>query len=390
METPAQKAARELAEDAPERALSTVMQALYSDPSNPGLLSLRARALYRLQRHEEAARQWSHLQHTAPESYDGMARLRHAAALIEIDRIEEADALVKAVDPDISDSGLRGRLIARILRRRGASEAPASSAAEIVGGNAVLAETYKALMRNDAEAARGLRYRSVIVVTYGRTGSTLLQGILNSIDGMTILGENEGAFFDLFEFHDKMRRRGGPRTLSDLPSSPFFGAGRLDATAMLDTLRGVVTDYFAPFAAEDGVHCIGFKEVRFKDHPERMVAYLDFLETVFPDPAFLFLWRDHDAVLRSGFWKTEDQVRAGRTLAQIEAQAARFAEGRENCFSLDYSDLSSDAPRLREMVQFLGGRFDPDRIARVIEIPHSYAPESVEMKKLFEDARTEP
>lgn len=390
MEAPVEKAARELAEDAPAAALSTVTQGLFADPSNARLLTLRARALYRLQRHGEAARQWSRLRRVAPEAYDGMARLRHAAALIEIDRIEEADSLVRAVDAKISDGGLRERLIDRILRRTGSDVVRTSSASEIVRGNAALSEAYRALMRNDPDAARGLRYRSVIVVTYGRTGSTLLQGLLNTIDGMTVLGENEGAFFDLFEFHNKMRRCNGRGSLNDLPSSPFYGAGRLDAAAMLDTLRGVVADYFAPFSAEDCVRCIGFKEVRFKDHPERMVAYLEFLEVIFPDPAFLFLWRDHDAVLRSGFWKSEDRVRAGRILAQVEAEAARFASGRPNCFVLDYADLAADAPRLREMVQFLGGRFDADRIARVIEIPHSYAPESAEMKKLFANARTDP
>lgn len=389
MEDPVTKAERELSEGDPKSALMTATQALLSASKNSDLPIIRARALSQLKRHEEAARQWSHVQRTSPDAYNGMARLRHAAALIELGHITEADALVKAVDPGIQDGGLRGRLIPRILRGCEGVAERTSSASEIVGSNATLSETYRALMQNNAEAADALTYQSVIVVTYGRTGSTLLQGILNTIDGITILGENNGAFFDLFEFHEKMRQRSGPKIPDDLPSSPFFGNSSLDAEAMRESLRGVVANYFAPFTEEEGVRCIGFKELQFKDNPDRMVEYLVFLESIFPNPAFLFLWRDHEAVLRSGFWKSKDQVRAGRILAQIEEHAARFAEGRKNCFTLDYVDLSADAPRLEEMVQFLGGQFNPDRIAQVIEIPHSYAPESAEIKKKFADARTD-
>lgn len=35
------------------------------------------------------------------------------------------------------------------------------------------------------------RFGSVLIITYGRSGSTLLQGILNSIPGYLIRGENE-------------------------------------------------------------------------------------------------------------------------------------------------------------------------------------------------------
>ena len=42
-------------------------------------------------------------------------------------------------------------------------------------------------------------FDAVFVITYGRSGSTLMQGILNSIDGFHIKGENNGFVFKLFE-----------------------------------------------------------------------------------------------------------------------------------------------------------------------------------------------
>lgn len=384
MEAPVEKATRLLAEGSSDAAFNAASLALLSDPTNADLIILRARALQRLQRYDEADRQWSHLQRVAPGAYDDLARLKHAAALIETGNIAKADALVRAVNPSVDDNGLRGRLIDRILQKGQGL----LSASRVVAANETLVESYKNLMKNDAEAAQTLRFSSVVIVTYGRTGSTLLQGILNTIDGVTVLGENDGAFFDLFSFFRKVQERAGPNTLSSLPTSPFFGAGRLDLTALLGAMRNVVEDYFAPFSSDAGVRCIGFKEVHVKDNPKLMTDYLSFLEQIFPNPAFIFLWRDHEAVLQSGFWKSEDRLRASKTLESIEAQASRFVETRQNCFSLDYKDLSAVAPRLKELVSFLGGRFDADRIARVIEIPHSYNPERAETKKLFENAQT--
>ena len=41
----------------------------------------------------------------------------------------------------------------------------------------------------------------LFVLTYGRSGSTLLQGILNSIPGYLVRGENRQILFHLHEFH---------------------------------------------------------------------------------------------------------------------------------------------------------------------------------------------
>ena len=41
----------------------------------------------------------------------------------------------------------------------------------------------------------------VFVMTYGRSGSTLLMGLLNSIPGYLIRGENRHAMRHLYDFH---------------------------------------------------------------------------------------------------------------------------------------------------------------------------------------------
>ena len=54
----------------------------------------------------------------------------------------------------------------------------------------------------------------IFIVTYGRSGSTLLQGILNSIPGYLVRGENRQALRHLYAFHtaavqERRRQRRG-------------------------------------------------------------------------------------------------------------------------------------------------------------------------------------
>ena len=50
-----------------------------------------------------------------------------------------------------------------------------------------------------------MKFDSVLIVTYGRSGSTLLQGILNSIEGCLIRGENDNFCFALYQAHQSIK-----------------------------------------------------------------------------------------------------------------------------------------------------------------------------------------
>ena len=49
-----------------------------------------------------------------------------------------------------------------------------------------------------------LKFRHILIITYGRSGSTLLQGVLNGIEGVVLRGENDNAFFDLYKTYKKL------------------------------------------------------------------------------------------------------------------------------------------------------------------------------------------
>src|SRR5262245_42168913 len=91
----------------------------------------------------------------------------------------------------------------------------------------------RARFRSSGAGRDDLSY--VFVMTYGRSGSTLLMGLLNTLPGYLIRGENDDAMKFLYDFHrtcvarstfwpiERMRKR----------SNPFFGMGDFPVAASI-------------------------------------------------------------------------------------------------------------------------------------------------------------
>ena len=71
-----------------------------------------------------------------------------------------------------------------------------------------------------------MNFESILIITYGRSGSTLLQGVLNAIDGVLIRGENMNMCFHMFKTYQAILTSKSKSERS--PQSPFFGAKLLD------------------------------------------------------------------------------------------------------------------------------------------------------------------
>lgn len=217
----------------------------------------------------------------------------------------------------------------------------------------------------------GMKYKSVLVVTYGRSGSTLLQGVLNGIPGCLVRGENYNFIFDLYSAHAKLvaaRAKKGEK-----PSNSWYGAGLLDDELFLrDTTDLIRRLLLADRAGDASVRAYGFKEIRYFQVVDRLEGYLDFLGRVFPEVAFVFLTRDLDEVLQSGWWVFANPWKTKRSLLRFEQKCADYRAGKANCFHVDYRDMVEKTPRFREMFAFLGVDYDPAVVDGILAVRHSY------------------
>jgi hypothetical protein len=222
--------------------------------------------------------------------------------------------------------------------------------------------------RRRAPAEPDLGY--LFIVTYGRSGSTLLQGIVNSIPGYLVRGENRDAVYQLYRFHRTCVAEAARVTRRDgrlLPvTHPFFGMDSFPADRSLTELRTLVTRTL--LRPEPTTRVTGFKEIRW--YQDDLAEFVAFLQDVFPGCRFLVNTRDHEAVLASRFWR--DKPRDGR-LERAERAILDVAERLgDAAHRVHYDDYVADPGRLAPMFAWLGEPFDEATVRDVMSVRHSF------------------
>lgn len=210
----------------------------------------------------------------------------------------------------------------------------------------------------------------LFVLTYGRSGSTLLQGILSATPGITIRGENGGVVQHLFAFHDTVTRHRERLARSEVlpPSHPWWGIdGYPEATALRDIRTLLLETVLRP---EPDCRVAGFKEI---DWPQdRLAELLGFLRAVFPGARFVLNTRDLAHVAASKWW-----ARRPDALGELQAMEQRYVAaldtlGEDAWYRVHYDDWVAHPEVLRGLFDWLGEPFDLGRVRAVLDVPHSY------------------
>ena len=230
------------------------------------------------------------------------------------------------------------------------------------------------LCRVKKGAGRELGY--LFVVTYGRSGSTLMQSVLNSIPGYLIRGENRGALRHLYEFHHAVqkerRRQRRQRKRQGLPPTgltarhAFFG---IDVFPLRTSIAGIrrlaLTTLLRP---EPDTRVTGFKEIRWAE--EDVADYVEWLQKVFPGARFVFNTRNLDSVSKSKWWAKDPGSKA--YLQGVEARLMELRDSLgEKAYHVHYDDYAADPSRLKGLFEWLGEEYDEDRIRKVFDIQYS-------------------
>ena len=223
-----------------------------------------------------------------------------------------------------------------------------------------------------------MRFQSIIVVTYGRTGSTLLLSILNSLPGILLRGENQNAVYGLFNAYLSLTNsKKNFFTKIDDSSSPFYGNTELDERQFLIDARQLMRNQLVGIKE---VECWGFKEVRYTPSDLTIEGkyvisdYLDFLVKLFPNPAIIFLTRNIDDVLESGFWRERNDRAVSQAMLELcDTEFERWQRlNTDRCFDLDYTNIVANDDHFKNLFKFLECVPDFQKIEKLKTIEHSY------------------
>ncbi|MFC6152197.1 sulfotransferase [Nocardioides yefusunii] len=221
------------------------------------------------------------------------------------------------------------------------------------------------------EARRRARHddlQYVFVLTYGRSGSTLMMGILNSIPGWCLHGENRHALRGLYDYHRTLviEQDRVPLHEAQQVTHPWFGIDRYDRAASFAAARRLVLDSMLRPAKD--VRVTGFKEIRWYDAD--VADYVAWVREVFPGARFVVNTRNLGDVARSGWWR--DDPDAAATLADIETRMLALADSLgDAAYRVHYDDYKGNPEALRGLFEWLGEEFDAERLEQVMSTDHS-------------------
>ena len=225
-------------------------------------------------------------------------------------------------------------------------------------------------------AARPHRLQHLFVVTYGRSGSTLVQGLLNTLPRVLVRGENGFYILPLYracvqamafrELHYHHR----PRQVS----SAFYGVRAVRRHRFVAATRRLVVDTLLGPVERRAVDVLGFKEVLWHEiTPEETADFFDFMDEAFPGARYVLNTRAHENVAVSGFWQKHDADEVYAAIARVEEIQAHLRETRpDRVHDTRYELLTSDVrdvsdAQLRELAEFVLGRCDEDLLGRLRE-----------------------
>ena len=206
------------------------------------------------------------------------------------------------------------------------------------------------------------RLRSLYVVTYGRSGSTLLTGYLSKLPGVDLKGENYLFPLPLAEAEsrlaDAVALKYGGRQRS---SSPWYGSHLFNLPRWQRDIRRALLNQLYP--RQIIPKTIGFKEIRwwYRLSEADFDSKLQWLIGIRPPGGIVFLTRNLDKTMSGAWWATqsdEERAKSRAGLERFEKLAIAYAAAHpEHSVHVTYEEFTTSPEPARRICTLLGTPF---------------------------------
>lgn len=203
----------------------------------------------------------------------------------------------------------------------------------------------------------------LFVITFGRSGSTLLQRMLNSHSDFLIRGENHALPMRLFGGLANMKQtiaEFGDR--HDDATHPFFGLSTFKQPH-LDEIFGQFLDRII-INNNTGARIVGYKEIRYGPDFVDLSSYLYYLTYLLPKVTFVFLYRNPEDAAKSGWWR--HQTNAVEYLTDyISMMRSVQSEHNINSIEIHYEDIIDDVSALHSIEAATDRKFNYNVLKKI-------------------------
>jgi len=207
-------------------------------------------------------------------------------------------------------------------------------------------------------------YGFVVVVAPGRSGSTLIQGMLNEIPGTLVRGENNLYLYGIYQAYrdflafQELHRSNRHRQLI----SPFYGLMELRKGMWVRFVRNLFVTGALGAESSEQVQRLGFKEVLWhRVTADDTEGFFGFLDAALPGVRYILNTRDPEVVVGSGFWTGQDREKAIAKVERVhDIQAFLRATRPDRVYETRYEvvtgeDVAARDAQLSGLIEFVTG-----------------------------------
>lgn len=225
----------------------------------------------------------------------------------------------------------------------------------------------------------------VFVATYGRSGSTLLMKLLNSIQGACVRGESGNSLTPVLSSiyslksnynvnirRTELRKDPEDRTphwqkILGTVDDPWYGAENIDVTGYANSVLDSFVRYI--LCPPQQVSFLGFKDIHFHESGAQFEPIMSCLLEFFPNSKIIFLTRDLEDVSSSGWWKTIEKAAVVKNLGKANDLFHTFHEtNKDRTMMFDYGEYSDRENGVRRIFDFLGAEFDRKKVDEIMDV----------------------
>jgi hypothetical protein len=228
--------------------------------------------------------------------------------------------------------------------------------------NEEISGQYKNLVKHQFSDANVL-----ILCCQGRSGSTLLLRLINSIPGYHLVGESQGALLNLARFYGNIKYTEWVKKLEKTEHVLIAMENSFCYAKVVDQVYNL---YYEMFGNSES-RMVGFKEIRFGlGSYQEFEHEMNLFKELFPKLKIVFLTREIESLLKSGWWNND--VENGRiTLMNQESNFNRYhkqtsSNKNKSSYFLTYKDICDKSPALMGLFPFLGEEFSEQDFLREI------------------------